>query len=99
MSLIVDRGKHDAAAVRRNAVVLQYEIGEQPLAPSSLEICNPEFPADIAPVRARAQQIVEFFFIGGELGKRGVTLRSDLPLAARVVNPQRVLFRAGRGEK
>src|SRR5688572_32208046 len=64
-----------------------------------LQIHRPKLSAEKPAVCARAQQIVQPLAVAGETRKRGVTLRSNLAFAARVMNPQRTLAVAdGRDE-
>src|SRR5437667_3521852 len=96
---VVDRRKHEAGAVRGNTIVLHQKTRQQALALSCFEIRGPKLPAHEAAVCAGAQQIVKFPTVRGEVREGRVTLRSDLPLATRVMDPQRSLPRTHRSHK
>src|SRR5205814_699261 len=58
-----------------------------------------EFSAHPAPCAPGAQQVIQLLAIEREGRKNGEAFRSDLPIAARIVEPQRALALADRSDE
>src|SRR6185436_1499261 len=69
------------------------------LALPRFHVRDPEFSALPTPRSPGAQEVIQLRAIAREGWKKSEAFRSDLPIAARIVDPQRALARTDRSDK
>ena len=79
--------------------MLHAKIGQQTLALSGFQVHNPEASARIVPRSFRARLVIQLLAIGRDVWTTGITLGGNLPVAARVVEPDCALARADRSDE